>query len=64
MENVIWSPDMFLNTFGSTLLMKNRGVNEKMSLANVQRIQQQWLQTKCQRLAKDLQIYVVQVSVH
>lgn len=62
MENVIWSPDVFLNTFGSTLLMKNRGVNEKMSLVNVQRTQQQWLQIKCQRLAKDLQVYVIQVA--
>lgn len=61
MENVIWSPDIFLNTFGITLMMKSRGVNEKMSLVNVQRNQQQWLQMKCQRLAKDLQIYVIQV---
>lgn len=60
-ENVIWSPEVFLNKFGSTLLMKIRGANDKMSTANMQRIQQQWLQAKCQRLSKDAQIYAVQV---
>lgn len=62
MENVIWSPEQFLNKFGSTLLMKIRGATDKMSTTNMQKIQQQWLQTKCQRLAKDTQSHTVQVS--
>lgn len=62
MENVIWSPEQFLNKFGSTLLMKIRGATDKMSTTNMQKIQQQWLQTKCQRLVKDTQSHTVQVS--
>lgn len=61
MENLIWSPEVFLNTFGSTLLMKIRNGNEKMSFSNIQRIQQQFLQIKCQRLLKDLSIHITQV---
>lgn len=62
---MIWSPEQFLNKFGSTLLMKIRGANDKMSTINMQKIQQQWLQTKCHRLFKDTQSYTVQVySIH
>lgn len=62
MGNVIWSPELFLNMFGSTLLAKIRGGNEKMSTCNVQRIQKQWLQMECKRLSKDLQLHIVQVQ--
>lgn len=62
MENKIWSPEYFLNRFASTLLSKIRNANDKMSPANIQKIQQQWLQMKGQRLSKDLQLYTVQVK--
>lgn len=60
---MIWSPDLFLNEYGSTLLAKIRGINEKISVVNVQRIQQQWLQMKCQRLSKDILIHINQVGL-
>ncbi|XP_055324262.1 WASH complex subunit 4 isoform X2 [Sitodiplosis mosellana] len=62
LDNVIWSPDLFLNEYGSTLLAKIRGVNEKISVVNVQRTQQQWLQTKCQRLSKDMPLHINQIT--
>lgn len=62
MENIIWSPEKFLHRYAITLLPKVRGSADKISAANVARIQQNWLQTKCQRLSKDTQIYCVQVT--
>lgn len=61
MDNVIWSPELFLSTFASTLLAKLRGGSEKMSAANLLKTQQQWLQMICQRLSKDMQLHIVQV---
>lgn len=61
MENVIWSPEIFLSKFGSTLLVKFRGGAEKVSLQGVQVAQKQWLQLKCQRLSKDIHLYTNQV---
>lgn len=64
MESVIWTPELFLGTFGSTLLMKIRGGNEKMSSLNIQRIQQQWLHLECQRLSKDMHYTMLQVHFY
>lgn len=61
MENIVWSPDKFLSQFGSTLLMKVRGNNEKNDVNNMERTMQQSLTTRCQRLSKDIQQYTVQV---
>lgn len=63
MENVMWSPETFLQRYANTLLAKIRGGMEKVSPANIEKIQQTWLQTKCQRLAKDTQLYGVQVTI-
>lgn len=56
---MIWSPEAFLNEFGSTLLIKFRCGPEKAH--DVRNTQKQWLQTKCQRIAKDVQLYINQV---
>lgn len=61
MENIVWSPDKFLSQFGSTLLMKVRGNNEKNDVNYMERTMQQSLTTRCQRLSKDIQQYTVQV---
>lgn len=61
-ENVIWSPEIFLNKFGSTLLMKFRGGVEKVSIHGVQQAQKQWLHSKCQKLSKDVPFHITQVS--
>lgn len=57
----MWSPEVFLTRYASTLLAKIRGGNEKVSPANIEKIQQAWLQMKCQRLVKDTQLYGIQV---
>lgn len=62
MENVVWSPEIFLQRYANTLLGKIRGSTEKFSPANIEKIQQTWLNTKCQRLTKDTQFYGVQVN--
>lgn len=61
MENIVWTPEKFLSEFGSTLLVKIRGGSEKVSSLSVQQTQQQFLHTKCQRLSKEIQLYIVQV---
>lgn len=58
---MIWSPEAFLSEFGSTLLIKFRCGPEKLSAHDLQNTQKQWLQTKCHRLAKDIQLYINQV---
>lgn len=60
-ENIVWSPEVFINEFGSTLLMKNRGGSEEISLSHVKHNQQQWLLAKCIRLPKDMQHLTIQV---
>lgn len=61
-ENLTWSADAFLCRYGSTLLAKIRGAADKMSAPYMERLQQQWLQTKCSRLAKDTQTCCTQAS--
>lgn len=57
----MWSPEQFLTRYGATLVMKVRGASDKMSESNVGRFQKQWLQAKCQRIQKELQLYTIQV---
>lgn len=37
---------------------------EKYSALDIQNTQKQWLQSKCQRLSKDVQLYINQVVFH
>lgn len=62
LENLIWSPEKFLQRYAVTIIPKVRGSADKISAANIAKIQQGWLQTKCQKLTKDTQMYCVQVS--
>lgn len=61
-ENLTWSADAFLCRYGSTLLAKIRGATDKMSATYMERLQQQWLQAKSQRLNRDTQTCCTQAS--
>lgn len=60
-ENLIWSPHKFVARYGETLLTKVKSAADKMTDANIEKAQQQWLQSKCQRLTKETSANCVQI---